>query len=496
MAQILLGLELSSKEIRYTFLERKQKRGVLLKAGKVPFSEGTSLKNPANLKGIIQEFLKQENISPHKIFLTLSGSREDLLIHQINLPKMSQAELGEVISGEIERIPKFANKEFDYTYAASRIDEQKQRVLFCAMAKESLDAFVGGLKQTGKALESLEISPLNLLEIFYNQVDKDKAEALLVLDDRASYVAIFWQNECKLFFQMASGRSDLYQGKELNRGTFSIWMDDVKRVFKSYQREFGARFVDKLWFIWDKENAPGLDSLIAKEVEMELIVPALENFSINLQNKELDFNPLYFLSLASPLIYIKGIKEKFDFKHFLRKTALQSVVKKAITFGLIYIALISTILGIFTARFLISTKKISISEKEAAKQVMTLEIQTVELRQERDDYLDIKSRLLKQAAYVRMLNRISWSEIFGKICSALPDNISLSSFQVPEGGQVRIEGSTFAIDSIAELIRKINSLAFLENAQFDFLREREVENKRIVEFGIITKLKAEQDVKK
>jgi len=72
-----------------------------------------------------------------------------------------------------------------------------------------------------------------------------------------------------------------------------------------------------------------------------------------------------------------------------------------------------------------------------------------------------------------MLNRISWSKIFATISAVLPQEVSLSWFDVSESGQIKLEGSTFSIDSIADVIRKLNDVDFLEDAQFSFMKEKE-----------------------
>ncbi len=489
MSKGILGLEIFASGVRYTYLQRKQRGFILSKSGKFSPPIPTAVKEPDSLARIIQGILKQENIFPAKICLSLSG--EDLLIHQINLPKMTKNELDEVIRGEIERIPKFSNKEFDYIYSVSKLNEQKLRILFGAVTKDNLDAYIQGLQRTGTRLEGLEISPLNLLEILYAHLSKDKAEVLLVLDSHSSSMMIFWQNECKIFFQMAAGKSDLYlPNYELNKSAFLSWVEEIKRVLKSYQREFGMRPVERFWFIWDNERSQDLSGLLGKELEMEVTPPKLENFALKLSDKEPAFNPIFLLSLAGPLVYIKGLRQKFNSKHFLRHIRLKEVTRKVSIFVLSYMLLLGSLLGMLTVNYNLARKKMLASEEELTQRIATLETQTMELRKERDNYLDTRDRLLLQAAFVRDLNRVSWSEIFARISSVLPENVSLSSFKVSESQEVKIEGATFAIDSIAEMIRKINASSFLEEVQFDFLREREIEDKRIVEFSIVTKLKA------
>lgn len=495
MPKEILGLEISSGVIRYTYLKRKQKKAILFKSGKIFPSEANVTKEPAILAKTIQGIITQEYLSPHKTTLSLCG--EDVLIHQINLPKMFEKELKEVIQTEVERTPKFAHHEFDFVYSLTKLNEQKWRALFCALSQKSLEVYTQGIRQAGLRLESLEVSPLNLLGLFYSRADKNKTEALLVLGEHLSYLLIFWQNECKLFSSLSAGKADLYLGHQgMNKSAFLGWTEEIRRICKSYQREFGMRLVERIWLVWDSEGTEELDTALAKELEIETLRPQPQDCGFELEDKKAVFNPIFLLSLAGPLNYLKKIKQKFDFPRFLQPLKLKKTVRKTGLFILLYIMFSGFLLGMLDVSFRGARKEILIKEREALQRIADLEKQTSQLHKERNDYLEVKNRLLLQAGYVRLLNRISWSEIFARIGEVLPEEVSLSSFEVSEAGGVKLDGSTFTIDKIGELIRKINSVSFLEEAQFGSLREREIEQKKIVDFALTTKLKADLDAKK
>lgn len=491
MAKGILGLEISLAEIRYVYLKRKQRGFTLFKNARLSPSDFASLKEPENLTRFIQELLKQEKLSPAKICLVLSG--DDFVIHQTSSPRMSDNELKEVIQGEIEGIPKFLNiKDFDYIYSSSKLDQQRLRVLFCALARDTLNSYTQAIQRTGIPLASLEIAPLNLLELLYVQVRRNQAQALLVLDERSSYMMIFSQNECKIFFQMATGRADLYSNDlQLDKSRFLSWTEEMKRIFKSHEREFGAQEIEKIWFVWDNQSEKELNKLVAEELEIETISPRLQDFGGN--NKAGELNPIFFLSLASPVVYIKGLKQKLNFKHFLGAIKLKKTIRRVSILVLLYMMGMGLVSRTLIYGFVSSKNNILMNQKDISQRTAYLEKQNAALKKERDAYLDTKDRLLRQAAFVRLLNRISWSEIFAKISTVLPQDISISLFDFSETGEVKIEGSTYTIDLVAQMIRKINAVSFLENAQFNFLKEKESEGKRTVEFGIVTRLKADSD---
>lgn len=492
MSEGILGLELNSEIIRFTYLKKLSKGGIFSQKGEFPFSGFSQLKSPADLSRLLLEIIKKENISCRKICLTLST--EESLIHQINLPKMKENELQGIIFDEIERIPRFSNQAFSYIYQVSKLDEQKVRVLFCALTKNTIDLCLKAAEQAGLSVASLEISPLNLVELISNRAEKkNKAEALLVLRKNSSQMAIFLQDECKLYFQMATGQQDLSSSQAaINQANYPRWVEEMDRIFKSCEREFKAPPVEKLWLVWDNESAPDLNKLLAKDLAREVASPQPADFSLKLEN-DAGLNPMYFTALAAPLNYLRRSKPKLNFRHFLRSVELKRTAQKVKFLAFFYLLGAGLSLGGLAFYYSSSAKDFSSRKEEIGQRIQTLNSQTAQLQLEKSTYLEVRDKLLKQAAYVQLLNRISWSEVFGKVGATLPEGASLSRFEVSESGAVKLEGATFVIDTIAELIRKISRVSFLEDARFSFLKEREAEGKKIVEFGLVTQLKGDSD---
>lgn len=487
MAKEILGLEVSSTELRYASVKRKQSNIIVSKCGKISLPEPTAIKTPENLKSFIQEILSKENISPDRICLSIHSS--ELLVHQINLPKMPDKELNEVIKTEIERIPRFANKEFDYIYSASKIGEQRLRVLFCALAKDTLDNYIPGIQSTGIVLDSLEISPLNLLEVLYSRIEKAKSEALVVLDSHSSSMTVFSKNECRFFFQLTSGKEDLYSASQINKTTFLGWLEEIKRISRSYEREFGGQAVDKIWLIWDSENCEELGELMGKELGLEVAQLKLEEFNIELEDREASFNPIFLLPIAGPLVDLRGLRQRINFDHFLRQLKLKEAIKNTGILTGIFMLLAGIFTGLLTLGINSANRSILNKESDIDEHIAVLEQETSILRGDRNEYMDIRDRLLRQATFVSMLNRTSWSEVFAKVSALIPTDVSLASLTISESMQIEIKGATFSIDSVANLIRKIEESSFLENPQFDSLSEMQVEDKRIVNFALNTGIK-------
>ncbi len=490
MPKGILGLEVSSGVIRYVYLQKKARKLTISRCGATAFTNSLSgIKSPPALSEAIKKIILEERVVPAKQCLALSGP--DTLIHQINLPKMSDSELKEVISGEIERVSVFSHKDFDYIYSEHKLDAERSSVLFTAITKENLDFYLQGASGSGVGLESLEISPLNLWEILSSQVEKTGHEALLVLEEKVSYLLIFSQNECRFFYAMSTGGQDLCPRKNepVSNSVFFVWIEEVKRLFKSYVREYKAKEIGRLWFVWDNQAIPGLDKLLADELRIKIDLPTPDILGIEMADKEKEFNPIYLVALAAPLVYLKGLRHKLFFEHFLEGVKLKKAAKKTLVLSLALVFLLGASLGAVALSYFKKRNDLLKEDKKISSDISILRDQTFGLAKEARDYLTAKERLLSQATAVKTLNRISWSEVFARVEAMIPQDVSFTSFIVLDSGEVKIKGSSLKIDSLAELIRKINATPGFEEAKFESLRETEIEGKKIVEFGIYTRLK-------
>ena len=491
MSKGYLGLELGEKKVRYAYLEKKGGEIFLKRTGELPVEEDFS--SPLLLTNVIEEILSKENISPSQVFLTLL--REDIITHQSTFPKMSSAELEEVILGEIEKVPTFSEREFDYIYHSYEVEPNRINVIFAAVGKDILNFIIEGVKNNKLPLGSIEVSTLNLPPLLYSLVKGNQDQALLILDEKVSYVMIFREKKCRFFYVMNTGKIDLYpynKKDEVNNLALVNWADELKRTFKSYLIEQKRETIENVWFVYDHRKAANLDKVLSKELSLEVIKLNIELFPNLHYEGEEEFNPIYLLCCAPVISYLKKLKREFPFHHFLRKEKVKIATKRVIVGTLIYVMVVGAILGKVAIDYSLKRKELLNTLRGINTQINLLERKTARLRRERDEFLATKKRLLNQATFVRKLNRTSWSRIFAEVASNLPDTLSLTSFSVSEAGEVRIEGEAFKIETLAELIRKMDNSPILTNVKFDFLREQKVEDKRIFSFGILSYLPKEK----
>ncbi len=491
MAKGLLSLELSYKKIRYVYGQKTGRNFCLMRAGALHLQEDAPA--PDSLTKAIEGVLVKEDITPSKIFVSVF--RDDTVIYQISIPKMARNELEEVIKGEIEKIPAFSEKEFEYLYSSQDLGKDRQKVIFTAVSKNILDYIVSETAKIARPLEAINVAPLDLisvLSIISRNKARDKApepkeDCLVVLDEKMSYVVVLSSGECRFFYISSTGTADLFaSGKDrLNNKAFNSWSEELSRILKSYQSDNKKEDIDKLYLVWDSENAAGLDSALSSALNREVQIPDFNNIpGIEIESQETGINPIYWLA-ASPLIgYINKLKSKFTFREFLKRIHLNSAAHKAMLVCMVLVLAAAVAFGTISFYFLQKKNQLAREIAKTQIQISQLKQETEQLDKERKRFQETKERLLRQATFVKMLNRISWSRVFGSVAAELPDELALTAFKINEKGEVSFDGEAFKVESVAELMRRVDSSSILSSGKFDFLKEKEAEKKKIFSFGV------------
>jgi hypothetical protein len=139
----------------------------------------------------------------------------------------------------------------------------------------------------------------------------------------------------------------------------------------------------------------------------------------------------------------------------------------------------------------VSIKKEITSTVEAINNLKTA---TQELYRQRDEYLVVRQGLLDQANYIKTLNRVEWSQVLSVFAEEMPNDMALTSFKFNENGNVSFIGDSREVETVAELLRRINNSTILEMGVFDFFTEKVVEEQKIFNFGILAKLRKNEDM--
>ncbi|HBR14530.1 MAG TPA: hypothetical protein DD723_03170 [Candidatus Omnitrophica bacterium] len=483
-----LGLEISSSKLRYVYITRQHKRHTIVKAGTSAFQLDVSA--PGRLAGVIREILTKEEMAPEQIFLTVS--RKETLIRQTVLPKMSSQELSAVIPSEIEKIPVFTNKKFDFIFQTYPAKNEKLRVIFAAVEQGILNYLLEEIEQLKIDFHHVEIAPLNLKELVYLKEPVYKPQAMMVVHDRMSHFIIYQDHQYKLFYQTAIGLENLYPNgaKNLDEGVLTSLIGEVQRVIKSFVSENKEELIERIGLVWDKTDVANLDSILQKRLEAKV-----ESFDLgqipqlSIKEGEPFLNPVYMLA-ATPVVYhLTKLRPQFSLGQFFKGFHIKRYCLRVAAVSAIFIGVVGLFLGILSLNFYRERVVLSKNVRQITQQISDLKNDSVELYRKRDEYLQTRQGLLDQASYVQALNRISWEQVLSVVAKEIPEDLSLTSFSFEKSGSVTFVGDAIEVESIAEMIRRVDSSTILNNGRFDFLREKDRDNKKIFQFGIMAQLK-------
>ena len=490
MNQGYLGLEITATKLRFVYIVEEKKTYVVKRAGAVDYE--MDLLRDGGLAGAINRILDKEGISPERVFL--SFSRQDTLIRQMTLPKMSAKDLDEVIRSEIQKVPAFTHKEFDYIVNKSTAAGDRIRVIFAALHKEILDYIFREVERSAIAYRHFEISPLNLQELMSRQQDITAgSQALLLVNDFFSYLIIFKNHQYKLLYKTTTGIEHIYpeNGKDFSDQVLSSLTSEIKRVLKSYVTENKGEVINRVTLVWDKERASNFQKVLSEKlVETPVNVPSLRQFTAaDLEVASHMDNPIYGLACVPIFYHVSKLKAQFAFDHFFRATHFKRLMIRNAVMAGAYILIAAVICGgmVLGLRRHTADMKTQISQVE--QEYADLTVKSQEVFQRRDEYVAIREGLLAQASYVRLLNRVSWSQVLAVVSDEMPEDLALTTFKFSESNSATFKGDAMEVETVAELMRRIEDSTILEGGAFDFLREKTLGENKVYQFGIMAQLK-------
>jgi len=136
------------------------------------------------------------------------------------------------------------------------------------------------------------------------------------------------------------------------------------------------------------------------------------------------------------VISLWKIREQFSLEHFFRVLNVKQYVARYAMTALAVVVLVGAVLGIKAFQLNARAKAVEESITAIQNEITGLKASTVDLYRERDDYLKVRAGLLKQASFVKMLNRVSWSQVLSVVAKEMPKRLRLTSFKFNEAGQV------------------------------------------------------------
>lgn len=487
---MFISLEFGHKEIRCVCLERKGNSLFISQTGTLSFSDDIFReKDTQKVSSFLKDFFKKKRFSPKYIYFSLY--HKDVIFQELLLPLMPYKEIEGVVINEIEKLPHFSSTNYVCTYQIYDLsDKKKLKVLYLAFPKSDLEFCLKVLKKSGcNNIKGFDITPLSLLNLYYVKSGL-KDTALVLLEDRLSYVLISSKGKCSVLYVANSGFDDICDSNKskVDELSFKAWAEEIKRTFKFYEIE-SRKNISGIVLVWDNEKISDLDKTFSSYINREVNRPELPK-QIKLYKKNLTspLNYKYFPSIGTALKALK-IKHEFNLERIWCKEKTPEYSRKLILYTFTYILITAILSTSFIFNLINKTRNLVVERKQLSEKIRVLEKKTSQLNTERNSYLKLKEEILKQASFIAKLNKKSWSKAFLKAGEVLPSDVWLKSFSLDESGSFKIEGWGITLDSVAGFMRALKNVDFFSDVKFSFIREREIEKKVVEEFGISSRVK-------
>lgn len=272
----MLGIDAGSYALKFCLSEKRGESFAILRVGELVLVREENLpKRMTTLQENLRLFL-QRNRLPKEI--VLSFSHPQIVFQRINLPEMSQEELGNALQWEAHSlIP--GEESFQVGWSILGKNGEKMDVLFSAVPSPVIEEFVETFDQTGIWIEAVEPHPISLMRGFLS-LHPELFEASFTLVDigfEKTTVICFGNRNVFLSRHLSWGmkrvqgilqekfrlsppeaievvkRGENREGfpNQLEEAVLSTSQDlvlELKRSFTFFQTEFGPRVLEKIFF--------------------------------------------------------------------------------------------------------------------------------------------------------------------------------------------------------------------------------------------------------
>jgi len=489
MARGYLGIEICTSKLRYSYVEKRGKGIVLKKTGMHTLPLDVTA--PSALSRHIQAIIDEEKLTVHSIFVTLS--RKEAPVNHKKFPSLPLKELYDVVEGDIEKIPLFFDREFDFYYQATDLDKRGNEVTFGAVDQRLIKCIIEESRKTTVNLQGIDIAPLNLPVCFPDLTANNQKAVFLIVNEDATILFVHNGKAFEMFYTINVGTLALFESKSVESRVLSYenWIKELKRVLRSYLLNSKDQLVENVWLMWDMEgHVDRLENRLAKELSLNVRVLSLEQMTGVRNDTGNKINPIFLLSLAPLVCFLKKVRTPFSSEYFMRGIRVAKFLRKSLVAAAILALALSSICFLNYVEYTANKQYLDWRIEEMDKKISELDRMAQPLREQEQKYQEVMDNLLKQANFVNALNRVPWSTVLGSVASELPEDLALTSFKFFETGEATFAAKTFEMETIAEFLRRIDESVVLEKGKFDFLREDKFEKQKILDFGIQAQLKA------
>ncbi len=272
----MLGIDAGSYALKFCLSEKRGESFAILRVGELVLVREENLpKRMTTLQENLRLFLQRNRLPKEAV---LSFSHPQIVFQRINLPEMSQEELGNALQWEAHSlIP--GEESFQVGWSILEKNGEKMDVLFSAVPSPVIEEFVETFDQTGIWIEAVEPHPISLMRGFLS-LHPELFEASFTLVDigfEKTVVICFGNRNVFLSRHLSWGmkrvqgvlqekfrlslpeaievvkRGENREGfpNQLEEAVLSISQDlvlELKRSFTFFQTEFGPRVLEKIFF--------------------------------------------------------------------------------------------------------------------------------------------------------------------------------------------------------------------------------------------------------
>ncbi len=163
-----VGLDVGTSSVKIVELVSNGKNNVVVNQfGIVPLPEGSLnggiVRNYENVAAAIKEAFRKTKINSRRVVVAIAG--QTVIVRQIKVPQMSDAEVATAIKWEAERYIPFPAEEvtMDFHVIDRNPAEGEMEVMLVCAHNEVINSHLESLKQVGLAPQAMDIQPFALM---------------------------------------------------------------------------------------------------------------------------------------------------------------------------------------------------------------------------------------------------------------------------------------------------------------------------------------------
>jgi len=171
--QISLGVDIRENGLCLACLKASSRNIQLVAHAAYPFEEGiTEGEKPNAISGLIQDFIRENRISPTSVFLGLR--RDTAILRYLEFPIAVKENLRETLGYEMEKYVPFGAEDayFDFQVISEDKAAGRLQLLLVVVKKDTISPFLETSRLLGIGISGVEVSSTALADYFFSVGEK------------------------------------------------------------------------------------------------------------------------------------------------------------------------------------------------------------------------------------------------------------------------------------------------------------------------------------